>query len=289
MLRALLARTLEPVDLTLDHATDVVGHDDLRQLPTVLRNRVVGVAVLTELLADRGELLAQQELALRLVHAFGHPVADLLRQVELDERLAHEGQRLLQARFGIEFLEQFHLALDRQVRRPPGGVGQRAGVVDAGQRLGDPRGAELLGDAAHHRPVLTHHLLRPARHLRTFGHRIGLDPEARVVTRDRAADHGPRQATEHQRPLAAGQLALVLDAGNGADPGVARVDPWHQEDPAVARQRAVGGVARASAVSSARVTTIWGRTTPVVRGSNGRLKASTSGLVSGIGGSSGSQ
>ena len=51
---------------------------------------VVGAVglVLAELLADRGELLAQQELALALVHALADVVADLLGDLELGEVLA---------------------------------------------------------------------------------------------------------------------------------------------------------------------------------------------------------
>ena len=61
---------------------------------------------------------------------------------------------------------------------------------------------------------------------------------------DGAADDGPGQPAEHQRPLAAGQLALVLDPRDGADAGVPGADAGHEQDPAVAGDGAVGGVTR---------------------------------------------
>ena len=59
---------------------------------------------------------------------------------------------------------------------------------------------------------------------------------------DGAPDDGPRQAAQHQGPLPAGQLALVLDAGDGADAGVAAAHAWDEEDAAVPGDGAVGRV-----------------------------------------------
>ena len=174
----------------------VVGQHQLGELGAVLGDDVVGVAALAQLLADRVHLLTQQELALRLVHALGDAVADLLRHLELGQRLAHPGQRLLEARLGVERLEQLDLALDRQVGRPARGVGQRAGVVDAGEGVGDARVAELLGDAAHDGAVLAHHLAGPPGHRGRLGDGLGLDPHAGLVARRRC---GPTTARDRPR------------------------------------------------------------------------------------------
>ena len=59
-----------------------------------------------------------------------------------------------------------------------------------------------------------------------------------------------------------GQVALVLDPGDGADRRRTRCRPRHEEDsPSVGLERALGGV-RASGDSIARVTTIWGKHDP---------------------------
>ena len=77
---------------------------------------------------------------------------------------------------------------------------------------------------------------------------------------------------------AAGQLAARLDAGDGADAGVAAVDAGdEQEAPAVVADGVVTA-ALASSVSRAMVTTIWGSTTPWVRGRTGRVRRSRSAM-----------
>ena len=52
--------------------------DELGELRAVVVDEVLVVAVLAQLLADRAHLLAQQELALVLLHALGHVLADPL-------------------------------------------------------------------------------------------------------------------------------------------------------------------------------------------------------------------
>ena len=44
----------------------------------------------------------------------------------------------------VDGLEQLDLALDREVGPPAGGVGQRAGVVDAAQQLDQPATTEVV-------------------------------------------------------------------------------------------------------------------------------------------------
>ncbi len=58
----------------------------------------VGLVVLAQLLADGGELLAQQELALALLHAVADLGADALGQLQLAQRLLGPAQHQLDAR-----------------------------------------------------------------------------------------------------------------------------------------------------------------------------------------------
>ena len=155
-------------------------------------------------------------------------------------------ERLLEARLGVERLQQLHLALDRQVGRPARGVGERAGVVDAGERVGEagrcPSFSAMPRTTARYSRTIS---LGPAGHRGRLGHGLGLDPQPGLVARDGARRRAARDRPRRTRArCAAGQLALVLDPGDGADPGVAGADPGHEEDPAVAGDGAVGGVTR---------------------------------------------
>ena len=79
MLRRLLARALQPVDLLVDGVGGLLGQRQLGNLGAVLADDIV--VALAELLADRRQLLAQQVLALLLVDALGDIGADLGRDL----------------------------------------------------------------------------------------------------------------------------------------------------------------------------------------------------------------
>ena len=141
-------------------------------------------------------------------------------------------------------LEQLDLALDRQVGRPAGGVGQRAGVVDALEHVGDAGRAEALGDAAHDRLVLAGHLPGAA------GDLAAARPRGRPATHTPACSLGagcPTRARARPRSTRArwpfGQLALALDPGDRAD-GRERARPGagHEEQAPVGVGGAVGRV-----------------------------------------------
>ena len=189
------------------------------------------------------ELLAQQELALRLLHALGHAVADLLRHLELGQRLARprpapsRGAPRGRASSSSSTLR----STDRSGAQPA--VSASAPGSSTPASASAMRGvAQLLGDAAHDGAVLAHHLR--ARPVTAAGSATGSASTHRPgwSLGDGAADDGARQAAEHQGPLPAGQLALVLDAGDGADAGVPGADPGHEEEAAVAGDGAVGRV-----------------------------------------------
>ena len=111
-LRALVAASLELADLAQRRLAHLVGQVGLLDPGAV----VVGAVrlVLAELLADRGELLAQQELPLALLHALADVVADLLGHLELGQVAAAPLDQLLQPLVDVGVAEQPELLLQRR-------------------------------------------------------------------------------------------------------------------------------------------------------------------------------
>ncbi len=110
--------------------------------------------MLTELLPDGGQLLAQQVLALRALHALGHVGTDPILELQLGQRFAAPRQDQLDPAVGVERLEQLHLALHRQLRPVAGRVGQPARVGDAPQDVAERPDAPVLGDGLEDGPQL---------------------------------------------------------------------------------------------------------------------------------------
>jgi hypothetical protein len=232
VLGALLAGALQLVELTFDG-----DPGRLRQgldLGSVLGDGAFAVAVLTQLLADGGHLLAQQELTLGLLHAVGDVGLDALLERQVGEGLPGPAQDLLQAGLDVDRLQHLHLLLEGEVGRVAGGVGHGAGVGDAAQGLGQPTGAPVVEDVLDDGPVLPGQLARSGRGLDVGAHRLGLHPQGGPGGRGDADPHGGAvEAADHHGPQAAGQLAGVLDLGDGAHAGVAVVEAGDEEDAAV--------------------------------------------------------
>ena len=124
-------RALEALDLALDGLTDRLGQGVAQRLePLAEALDGVRLAVVAQLLADGGQLLAQQELALALLHAVAHLGADALGELQLGQRLLDPPQHQLDAGADLDGLEQLDLALDRQVGPPARGVGEGGRVVE---------------------------------------------------------------------------------------------------------------------------------------------------------------
>ena len=141
-LGALVAGALELVDLAQQRLAHGVGHVGGLD-PAAVVVGPVGLA-LAELLADRGELLAQQELALALLHALADVLADLVGELDLGEVLAGPPDQRLEPRLHVGGLEQLALAVDREVRRVAGGVGDRGRVGHLVDRVDDLPGLAPL-------------------------------------------------------------------------------------------------------------------------------------------------
>ena len=215
--------------------SDVLGHAGVVDLLAVLLDDVL-LAVLAELLADRAHLLAQQELALALLHALADVGADLVLQLQVGEHVLRPAQDQLEARLDVERLQHLDLLLDREVGRVAGGVGHGAGLRDAAQELGDGGDAARLDDVLDHRPVLAGEL-RLSFGRRAVERRLDLDPRGLAGPGHAQADGGTVQAADHERLGAVAQAADVLDLRDGADPGVAVVHARDEQQLA-----AVGGV-----------------------------------------------
>jgi hypothetical protein len=94
VLRALLTGALEPVDLLGRRLAHRLRQAAFGDATAELLDHVVAT-VLAQLLLDRAELLAEQELTLLTLHAVGDLGADLLGDVDLGKRVARPGDDLL--------------------------------------------------------------------------------------------------------------------------------------------------------------------------------------------------
>ena len=108
-----LAHALEPAELALRLLADVVGHAGLGDLlPVLVDDRAV---VLSELLADRLHLLAQDVVALLLLGAGLDVLADALAHLHLGQALALQLEGELESLAHVQRLEQLNLLLEGQI------------------------------------------------------------------------------------------------------------------------------------------------------------------------------
>ena len=114
VLRRLRARALEPVDLLGDRVVSRLRREQLGQLRAVLGDDVA--VALAQLLADRLQLLTQQELTLLLVDAFGHVVADRLGDLQLGDVVARPVENELDTLADVDGAEHGGLAGRRRTR-----------------------------------------------------------------------------------------------------------------------------------------------------------------------------
>ena len=142
---------------------------------------------LAELVLDRLELLAQDELALRAVHLGLHLVLDLRAdRDDLELAREHLGQAA-QALGDVDLLEQRLLLLGRQPQRAGDQVAQRARVLDVGD--GD---LQLLGQVGHRLDDLRERLLDGAHQRRQLE---ATPRRRRAARRSRRRGRAPRPSS----------------------------------------------------------------------------------------------
>ena len=194
----------------------VLGHVGVLDLGAVLLGdrRVV----LAELLADRVHLLAQEVLALLLLGALLHVLADALADLQLGEALALQLDGQLEALGDVERAQQLDLLLVGEVGGVAGRVGQRAGLGDRAQERGDaPVVAAQLEDLLDRRAVLALELARAFVGGDLVGALVDLDAQLAVGAGLRGADQRAVLAGDGDRTAAAGQADLLGDLGDRAD------------------------------------------------------------------------
>ncbi len=137
----------------------VGGLDASAEVLLLLRLDAVALE-LGQLLLDRGQLLAEEELALLAVHALLHVLADRLGDVELGEVLAGEADDELEPLAHVDRREHSALLVGRQVRRVTRRVGEQRQVADAGDAVDQLGRAALVEDRGDEALVLAGELER---------------------------------------------------------------------------------------------------------------------------------
>ena len=183
MLGVLLAGALEPVDLTIDRAADIVGQIATGRLLAVLVDTAAALVV-TELLPDGRELLAEEELALLALHPLPDLGADAVGDLVLGEHVARPLRGPLDARRHVDRFEELELLFGRQVAPRAEAVGERAGLGGRAEQLGQPTGTTALAEHRQHAPQLLAELRDPCRPIGVVwglvDHLVGLDPQRRA-------------------------------------------------------------------------------------------------------------
>ena len=175
---------------------------------------------LAQFLLNRLDLLVQVEVALVLFHLALHAATDALVHVE-DVHLAVELlEQVFQTALDVGQVEHelLVLQLERQVRG--NGVGQAAGIVDAGDRSQDLGRnllvqLDVLVELLHHRTAQRFDLAGTVLlACRLHGRDRGREQRIAVMHRSHM---GPLQAFDQHLDRAVGQLEHLQDGGNTTD------------------------------------------------------------------------
>jgi hypothetical protein len=229
-LGALLARALELLDLALDGLADLVGDVELRDpAPVVVGAALVGVAELAELLSDRLQLAAQEELSLGLLHPLFDVVLDPLAQRQVGQGVLGPRQDERQPVGDVQGLQDLHLLGEGQIGRVPGQVGQPARRAHLAQLGRDPAGSPAEQDVLEDGPVLAGERDGAFVVGIVLVDRLCLHPQGRPGAGHARADQRPPLAAHHEGRQPARQLAALDHLGHHADRPVAAVDVGHEQ------------------------------------------------------------
>ena len=232
MLGALRTGALQPVDLTFDLGRDLLRHPGVGEPLAIGGDHVV--AALAELLLDGLELLAEDELALVLLHPLGHLGADPVLEVGLTERLLGPGDDERQPLLDIERLQDLELLGQGEVGRVPGEIGQVPGGAGFAEELDGTAGSADLEQALDQRAILARQLDHCLGGILVVRSGIDLDPERSADVRLPGAETRAVLPGEDRDLGSGGQLARFLHARDRADAAELPLNARDQQDEAVA-------------------------------------------------------
>ncbi len=210
MLGRLGARALEPLELLVDRGAHAVGRVELGEAGAVLADDVV--VALAELLADRGELLAKEELALLLVDTLADVVADRLGDLQLGQVTAGPRHDQLDSRRNVDRAQHGEPGDVVELGPQRDRVGERPWVEVAPQQFGQATRTSQVSDQLEDGAQLPGDVLERGRRPWIAQHFVFGDVGATLVTVDR--DHSrPRLDLNDRDRLARRQRTHVGDPG----------------------------------------------------------------------------
>ena len=228
-LAGLLAHALEAAELLVGLLAHVLGHARLFDLGAVLLDDVGGV--LAQLALDRLHLLAQEVLALLLVGAGLHVLADALADLQLGQAVALELDGEREALGHVDGLQHLDLLLEGHVGRVADGVGQGAGLGDGAQERADALvGAAGLEDLLDHGAVLALEVAGAAVDRGVVSGLLDLDAQSTGRVGVRRAGDAAHLAGKGDGTAAAGQPHALGYARDRADLGEVGAMARHEQD-----------------------------------------------------------
>ena len=183
-----------------------------------------------QFLADRGQLLPQQELPLLAFHAFLDVLVDALGHLKLGQVLPGPLDQPGQPLRRVGRLQQPDLLFPAEVRRVAGQVGQGGGALHLLQRIDHLPGPALLQQGGQQGPVLAGHRIQ--RRIRLGLDHLGrLYPQRRARSGRTGTDRDPADGADHRAAPTAGEPADLLHHTERAGRGILPVHPRHQQHP----------------------------------------------------------
>ncbi len=203
VLGALLARPLELVHLLQHGSLHGLRKGRLfRPGPEVPRlGSIARSGELTELLADRLQLAAEEELALGLLHPLLDARLDLVAKSKVSEGVSRPREHEAKPLGDVDRLEDLHLVLERQVRRVAGEIGDEGRLCHLPQPFSHPAGTPREQDVLEHGAVLAGELDRRRRRWRVR-EGVNLDPQCLARCRARPCLSMPSQPRGRRRRAA---------------------------------------------------------------------------------------
>src|SRR6202035_3468249 len=168
------------------------------------------VAAFTELLLDRLELLAQQEVSLRLLHPLVDLGANLLAHRRVGKHVLGPGNEPGETLLDVERLEHLDLLLDAEVGRVSGQIREVTRMPNRPDRLDGAAGSTELEEVLDEGAILTRELARCVAGV-AVGEWLDLDPERPSDVGLAATEASAVQALQDGDLRAGGQLARLDD------------------------------------------------------------------------------